>query len=267
MSDDNNNQGHSPPPSHRRRTSFVGETLADLFGSGRGSMNRSTNEPNNSPPTQQMPGPISQAAAQAQRRRLSLTTLGLSASPNQSSAFASMRGRGDSLTSTNSGSPEESAIAEDDGQGRESSLSSSPSNTPFQRRTSFGARALRDIRTGSFSGQQAGSGGGGSPGQNGTSSSSNGSANKSSHTRTISSRDAKGRGSSEGFNWSDNLRSRAERTSIAGQGGLGGAAASPPRPQNVPPMEAPPVAPPKPKERPRPDHFQERILKGDFYMD
>lgn len=32
-------------------------------------------------------------------------------------------------------------------------------------------------------------------------------------------------------------------------------------------MEAPPVAPPKPKERPRPDHFQERILKGDFYMD
>jgi hypothetical protein len=33
-------------------------------------------------------------------------------------------------------------------------------------------------------------------------------------------------------------------------------------------MDPPPAAAmPKPKEQKRPDHFQERILKGDFYMD
>jgi hypothetical protein len=30
---------------------------------------------------------------------------------------------------------------------------------------------------------------------------------------------------------------------------------------------SPPTQMPKPKEQKRPDHFQERILKGDFYMD
>lgn len=77
-------------------------------------------------------------------------------------------------------------------------------------------------------------------------------------------------GSTEGFNWSENLRSRAERTSsITGQGGFGsfGRSAGHDRAKSVATMEQPPVAPPKPKEKPRPDHFQERILKGDFYMD
>lgn len=82
---------------------------------------------------------------------------------------------------------------------------------------------------------------------------------------------------SEGFNWSDNFRTRAERTSIAGGssgfGGFGqnGLGNSPParhdRSKSVAVMEPPAREMPKPKEQVRPDHFQERILKGDFYMD
>ena len=80
----------------------------------------------------------------------------------------------------------------------------------------------------------------------------------------------------EGFNWSENLRARAQRSSVsAGTGNgasflplagmrgraksvadQGGTAAAP---------APPPPAPPPPAKAP--DHFQERILKGDFYMD
>lgn len=92
----------------------------------------------------------------------------------------------------------------------------------------------------------------------------------------------------QGFNWSEQLRSRAENTVASGSrpsfsfgSGLTG---SPPRPAAVGPpgshernrsvseMPAPPAQAPKPRSpprdaRPKPDHFQERILKGDFYMD
>ncbi|KAK3053122.1 hypothetical protein LTR09_005748 [Extremus antarcticus] len=265
MSDD---QPQSPP-SRVRRSSFAGQTFANIFGDNRPSVSKPTAPENTSPPTQQMPGPISQAAAQAQRRRMSLTTLGLSGSPNQTSPFGSYRGgRRDSIGSANSGSYDESAIAEEEGPARETSDGGSP-NTPFARRTSFGARALRDIRTTSFGGTREG--GPGSPGQNGTRSppmsSSNGTASRSAHNGTISSRDSKGRGPNEGFNWSDNFRTRAERTSIAAQGGGGPPVGGHARAKSVAVMEPPPAAPPKPKEQKRPDHFQERILKGDFYMD
>lgn len=39
------------------------------------------------------------------------------------------------------------------------------------------------------------------------------------------------------------------------------------RSKSVAVMEPPVREMPKPKEQVRPDHFQERILKGDFYMD
>ena len=292
MSDDQ----QQTPPRQGRRSSFAGQTFADLFGSGRSSMSKSTGE-NSPPPTQQLPGPISQAAAQAhQRRRLSLTTLGLSGSPNQTSPFgSSFRGRNDSIGSANSGSIDESAIAEDDGAAPQANNGSAP-NTPFARRTSFGAKALREIRTNSFGG--GGGGGPASPGQNGTRSPP--ASNKVAQNGTISSRESKGRGlslaptlhspsplaspcvvnsmltslsitgSNEGFNWSDNFRNRAERTSIAAQGGVGAplSANNHSRAKSVAVMEPPPAAQmPKPKEQKRPDHFQERILKGDFYMD
>lgn len=68
--------------------------------------------------------------------------------------------------------------------------------------------------------------------------------------------------------WNENMRTRAERTSsISGQGGM-----QPPpmhaRAKSVATMEAPiKEMPAQPKQDRRPDHFQERILKGDFYMD
>ena len=254
---------------------------------------RGQSENNSPPPQQNMPGPISQAAAQAQQRRMSLTTLGLSGSPNNStSPFGSYRGRRGSV----SASTDESAIAEDDSP-TQNENSGTPSS-PFARRTSFaGAKALRD-RMGSIGG-----GGGGNTGQNGTRSPPAPNNNKAPQNGTISS---KGRGlsftqpfapqltltipppsphfrrmslltslsapgpSGEGFNWSDNFRNRAERTSsIAGPGAMpvGGQSAHG-RAKSVATMEPPPAAAmPAPKEQKRPDHFQERILKGDFYMD
>ena len=74
-----------------------------------------------------MPGPISQAAAQAQQRRMSLTTLGLSGSPGQTSPFGSYRGRRGSI----SASTDESAIAEDDNETQKEDTGTSP--TPFAR--------------------------------------------------------------------------------------------------------------------------------------
>jgi hypothetical protein len=171
-------------PTRNRRSSFAGQTFADLFG-GASRPRQSTSE-SSSPPVSG--GPITQAAAQAQRRRMSLTTLGLSGSPNQNNGM-----RRDSIGSANSGSIEESAIAEDDTVG---AGGGSVPTTPFARRTSFGARALRDIRTASFGSQ--GGGGGGSPnGQNGTRSpppaKSSGAATAQNGT-SISSRGDKGRG-------------------------------------------------------------------------
>lgn len=67
------------------------------------------------------------------------------------------------------------------------------------------------------------------------------------------------------------MRSRAERASISAASGSGAmmgmaghsrsksqAMAEPQTVKPAPPVKTPPKAP---------DHFQERILKGDFYMD
>lgn len=238
MSDENNAGGRT------RRSSFAGETFANLFTGGRsGSISRNSSDFNGA---SQQPyngaGPITSAAAHAQRRRLSLTTLGLSGSATQASPFGSYNSRRDSYGTAGSDSIDESAIEDDDPR----APNPTPA-TPFARRMSFGAKALRDVRNGSTSngsGGGGGGGGGGSP-QNG----------------------------GEGFNWSDNFRSRAERTSSIAGGGLYGYNGSPPgslkhdRSKSVAVMEPPMRDIPKPKEQVRPDHFQERILKGDFYMD
>jgi hypothetical protein len=67
----------------------------------------------------------------------------------------------------------------------------------------------------------------------------------------------------QGYDFAENMRSRAERSSITGP------SAGPPamhqRAKSVANME-PPVRE-MPREPKRPDAFQERILKGDFYMD
>ncbi|KAH9827201.1 hypothetical protein Tdes44962_MAKER03011 [Teratosphaeria destructans] len=258
MSEDTTSNNTSTQP-HTRRSSLAGQTFADLFGSGRTKSTSATNDGPNSPPQQhQYAGPITQAAAEAQRRRLSLTTLGLSGSPNSTSPFGSYRGvvRRDSIGSVNSGSIDESAI-EDDAAPRDS-LSGPTPTTPFARRMSFGARALRDVRNGT-------GGGGGIAGQNGTLPPAPTNSSKAPQNGTISSRtEQKGRGSVD-F-WTENLRNRAERTSS-----IGGAATSMPqmhaRAKSIAMMESPIKEMPPAREEKRPDLHQERMLRGELSWD
>lgn len=200
----------SPTATDRRRASITGQTFQDLFGR-QGSMSASTS-------SQPYPGPITTAAVNAQRRRLSLTTVGLSASPQQSS-FQS-RPRTESLSSANSGSVDESPFEDDLGPAG----SSNPA-TPFARRLSFGARAMRDVRQG-----------------NGSVGNSNG----------------------EGYNFAENMRNRAERTSMSGVHPMH-------RPETHQRAKSVAIMEPPVREMPKqpkvPDAMQERILKGDFYMD
>lgn len=232
MSSNGRNSPPLPSPDTRRRASVTSQTFQDLFGRS------------NSYVGQQQPssGPITTAAANAQRRRLSLTTLGLGASPGQTSPFLQTpRTRTESISSANSGSVDESPF-EDDYAPSTSASSSNPA-TPFVRRLSFGARAMRDVRQSN--------GGVGNP---------NGRPpiHKASSPPT-------GRGRGEGYNFAENLRSRAERGSISGPSGM--LSPSPPthqRAKSVTIMEPPAREMPKPKV---PDAMQERILKGDFYMD
>jgi hypothetical protein len=175
------------------------------------------------------------AMARDQRRRLSVTTLGLSGGgpASATAAFGGLR-RG-SISTNNSDSIDENAVDDEDS-------SRTAPTTPFARRMSFGANAMRTMRA------PAGT----SPGS-----------------------------TDQGFNWSEQLRSRAE-SSVSGMrpsfvsAATGG---SPPRTGNsyhdraksVSDMPAPPqqaaAMKPKQPERPKPDAMQERILKGDFYMD
>jgi hypothetical protein len=166
-----------------------------------------------------------------QSRRLSVTTLGLSGSaPNQPPSFGYRRSS--MSTNSNSDSIDESAIEEDD---MASSAKTAPT-TPFARRMSFGGSAMRTYRNGSSSGNDQ-----------------------------------------QGFNWSEQLRSRAESSVSGARPVFSSVSHSPPRnPINhdraksvsdmpQPPMQASAVKPRQ--DRPKPDAFQERILKGDFYMD
>jgi hypothetical protein len=152
---DNSPPNGSPRP---RRGSFTTQTFNNIFG-------RSNSTSGG--PTAPFPGPITTATVQDQRRRMSISTLGLSGtSPTQSTPFT-FGGRRGSFSTAGSESFDENAIDDDDGPGP---ARSNPT-TPFTRRMSFGAQALRSAR------------GGGSPG-------------------------ATGEGG--GFNWSEQLRSRAE---------------------------------------------------------
>lgn len=136
------NNENSPPPTPtvttNRRASFSpGQKLSELFG----------RSPPNSNGTPAYPGPIATAAANAQaqqRRRTSIASLGMAGSPTQTSAFTNMRNRQSSFGSGSSPSSSinESAVEEGDAEPNTSPTSQ------FARRMSFGAKALRDVRTG-----------------------------------------------------------------------------------------------------------------------
>ena len=262
---------HSPvsaSPADRRRSSITGHTFQDLFGRGSGS------------------GSMASAAVNAQRRRLSLTTVGLgAASPNHGST--NPRPRTESLSSANSGSVDENPF--DDDAAPPSAASSTTQGTPFGRRLSFGARALRDVRAGN----------GALANPNGTSSSSSSLAAQGAQKASPAARD---RGPSpsplvpvpapappsqgdpvratvasrslvrtgDGYNFADTIRSRAERSSMSSaHPGYGVAAAAASQPHQRAKSVAVPEPPVRevPKQAKMPDAYQERILKGDFYMD
>lgn len=128
----------SPPrsPSERRASFTPGTALSEIFG-------RSPTNQNGNPT---YPGQIATAAANAQahqRRRTSIASLGMAGSPTQTSPFGNLSNCHNSFGSSTSPSTsiEENAIEEGD------AAPPTPSS-PFARRMSFGARALRDVRTG-----------------------------------------------------------------------------------------------------------------------
>lgn len=76
----------------------------------------------------------------------------------------------------------------------------------------------------------------------------------------------------DGFNWSDNLRARAKRSSISAASPSTSAPAAIPfsahKRSSSTASSQPSTSPVQIKAPVKaPDHFQERILKGDFYMD
>lgn len=284
------NSDNSPPnesASRPRRGSFTSQTFNNIFGRSNSTSGA---------PTAPFPGPITTAAAQDQRRRMSISTLGLSGtSPTQSTPFT-FGGRRGSVSTAGSDSIDENAIDDDDGPGP----GRSAPTTPFARRMSFGAQALRTVRGGGSpgttgrtpsyttaplptipAGPRSSRSGSGSKGGAVTPPNQGKQASTQSKPRTASDYPVSARpGEGGGFNWSEQLRSRAE--SSVSQTQRPSFSTSPPsaktaqmsmheRAKSVSEMPAPPSAvpaPPPPRpERKKPDAFQERILKGDFYMD
>ena len=276
---DNSAEPNTPAtPLSARRPSFApNQRLSEMFGRS------PTNNSPSGPPA--YPGPIAAAAANAQasqKRRMSISTLGLSGSPNQTSPFGGLRPRQDSSSSNDTGSPGNESAVDESGD-----AAGPPSSSPFGRRLSFGARAMRDVR-GSMGGSMNGrastspatdthrnpSFAPSSPpptrGARGFSSSlKEGDEEDLSFSTSPSRRPSNvfnwRTGESGGFNFSDQMRSRAQRSSSVASpsGSWPGTNQS----KSAPVASAePPKQMPKTTQTP-PDHFQERILKGDFYMD
>ena len=252
MSEDN-----SPPPtpgaSSARRASFSqGQKFSDIFGRSPTGMNSGTTT---------YPSPIATAAANAQRRRTSVSALGLNGSPT-SAPLASSRNRTESWSSGGTNSIDENAIEEGD-----APPNTSPSS-PFARRLSFGAKAYQEarLRASNDNGKSASdSPSSSTPQGRGLSSSQK---SPSDYAKRLSNQFNQRSG--EGFKWSEQLRSRAERSSSITSPITTTPGVSPREPpkSSTTATSQPPVQPQPVKwERPKPDAFQERILKGDFYMD
>ncbi|KAK8083508.1 hypothetical protein PG996_002289 [Apiospora saccharicola] len=265
----------SPPHEavRNRRPSVTSTAFSNLFQRS-GSTSQSTNGAT---------APIS--IGRDQNRRLSVTTIGLSGTgpAPATTPFATLR-RG-SISTNGSDSIDENAVEDDE-------TSRTAPTTPFTRRMSFGAQAMRSMRTpgGTSPGSngrpdlaRCSSGGNVRPSLSTSAPLSAGRRNSSQasivlHTRTPSDMRFSTR-ADQVYNWSEQLRSRAEssvsgaRPSFASTGN-----GSPPRASNnfhdraksISDMPAPPqqaaAVKPKPPQR-KPDAMQERILKGDFYMD
>ncbi|PGH18767.1 hypothetical protein AJ79_00180 [Helicocarpus griseus UAMH5409] len=285
MSDGRSNSPPSAPPRGRR------PSFSDLFA-----------RPGNAAPPQpppsgamNVPGSImSTANAQAQqRRRMSITTLGLSGSPTQSGPFTSPGMRRESVSSSAmSGSPSrEGSVVEEN----ENDTPMTSPTSPFARRVSFGAQVLRDrMGSGSTNGRYPS----GSPvmarqrapstasntSPSGNAASSAAASTHNNHPQNNKSNPPSWRPLGEGFNWPEALRTRAERAPSFG----GFSPTSPNAPQGPSPthsqhhqrsasiatmehpikdpreMQAQPQRQQQPRQKPKPDYFQEKILRADF---
>lgn len=260
-----------------RRSSITQAALSNLFQRG-----NSTSQSNGAP-------------NDPRSRRLSVNTLGLSGAATNQPSFGMRRGS----MSTNSDSFDGSAIEDDDVPGART-----VPTTPFVRRMSMGGPAMRGYRAGGspgngknptspppppgrrHSGQRVPQAQGSSisaalsaAGRRASSTmpaSSLPQASNIKHPR-VPSDNHSSRADQQGFNWSEQLRSRAESSVTGARPSFSMGSTSPPgggpihdRAKSVSDMPQPPAqaAAVQPKqERPKPDAFQERILKGDFYMD
>lgn len=238
----------SPNTSRRRRSSFT-----ELF-----------QKPANivPPPPGSQPRPVYAPGTvpAGQQRRMSLNTLGLSGSPTQPSPFTPtpMR-RGSVSSSVMSTSPtmEQAVVEETD---EETPMATSPSS--FARRVSFGAQALRNangICHPSLRSEQV----------------ADIASTLQPYSQNIIANLPFSPQLGEGFNWPESLRLKAERAPSLGSFPPTSPTMTHPvshhqRSASIATMEAPPperVEPPKQsqsKSRPKPDYFQEKILRADF---
>ncbi|KAB8337123.1 hypothetical protein FH972_021427 [Carpinus fangiana] len=274
MSNDNEaTQAQPPSPTARPRRS----SIAELFRPDQSSASATR--------TSSLSTAMAQAQQQSRTRRLSITALGLSGSPTRNqpaSPFGSIRDRGISISESSAGGfdDSESAIAED---GEPGNAGNNGLGT-MGRRMSAGAKAYSE---GMRRSSGANSASGTSPVTSGASanaaskaSGSPPSASKSRcesfFLRSLRIHTDLWRLVAEGFNFGDTFRTRAERGSISGSLPSAGPAGSgfgsahmrkPSQAESQPQVASIPTAP-RPVQQPKkPDHFQERILKGDFYMD
>lgn len=275
----NGGGGNGDTTARNRRSSITQAALSNLF--QRGNSTSQSNGNSNDPRT----------------RRLSVNTLGLSGAASNNGSFGMRRGS----MSANSDSVDGSAIEDDDVNPGARTVPT----TPFTRRMSMGGPAMRGYRTSGSPGngnnsptsppplpgrrhsgqrvQQAQSSSIGAAlsaaGRRASGTMPASSLSQASNTKhpRVSSDNPNSRADQQGFNWSEQLRSRAESSVTGARPSFSLGSGSPPRgganhdrAKSVSDMPQPPVqaAAVKPKqERPKPDAFQERILKGDFYMD
>lgn len=271
MSNDRSTSPISVPPSstHQRRGSLSGLSFADFLsksGNQRGSTSNQSSF-------------ITNAAANAQtnpQRRLSITTLGLSGSPTQTSPFGGARPFRRGSLSSSIGSNAEEAVAEDN---ENTSPQATPSS-PFARRVSFGAHALRDARSGSIgNGRYPSSASSMSGPRRSASVASPPTAYNPTRSPPASSSkfmsqnersDLSWRNPGEGFNWTEALRSRAERAPSISNGSssapqsAGAGQGHHQRSTSIASMEQPTREIPSRAKQNKPDFFQEKILRGDF---
>ncbi|KAJ6006583.1 hypothetical protein N7451_004527 [Penicillium sp. IBT 35674x] len=179
------------------------------------------------------------------QRRLSITTLGLSGSPTQTSAFGNMSLRRGSLSSSWGSAPNEDAVAED-AEGGLSKLPICPTGLLW----SSGSTGcpVRQIPPSIPTARPTAR----SPASTATSPQDE----RSNVSRRVG----------EGFNWSEALRSRAERApSLGGPASPQSARQSHhQRAASIASMEQPIREIPKQPKQKKPDFFQEKILRGDF---